>query len=226
MSRVLIYFSLIILFYSCTSTPKEKQLGSGVINYHIDYPQKLTDQAISNILPEEMALYYTPSELKFKIKGDLNIFMLEYLSRANGDSCYTLFKVVNRKLYYPLINSEQWFLFDKNPPIIFKEIKDSTKIIAGINCHLVKINYRNDPDYLIKAYFTNDIVLNKALLKTPFDEIDGIPLQFEVLYNNMTYKFRASKINNSIGKETMDIPSDYKLTSRKEIHELVNSILN
>lgn len=215
-----------MLITACTSNKSDSSLNSGAIDFKIQYPQQLSEQSISNLLPEAMCLYYTPNELKFKIKGDLNIFSLEYLSRANGDSCFTLFKVVNRKLYYPLKENELWFLFDKNPPIIFKEYKDSTKIIAGFNCHKVMIAYSDYPDTYFDAYFTKEIKLNKKLFKSPFQKIEGIPLQYEVKYNNMTYKFLATKVYNSIGDEVMAIPDDYKLTTPTEIHDLVNSLLN
>ena len=226
MKRIFFYTIILTILTNCKQNNNISQINSGVIEYNIQYPKELADQAISNILPEEMKVYFTPNELKFKIKGDLNIFLLEYLSRSQGDSCYTLFKVVNRKLYYPLRKNEKWFLFEKNPPIKFTVHKDSVVNIAGINCHYVNITYPTKPGQVINAYFTKDIKINNKLFNSPFKEIDGIPLQFEVQYNKRTYKFIATKIENSIGNEKMIIPPDYKLSSRQEIHDLVNSILN
>ncbi|MBN2166819.1 MAG: hypothetical protein JW717_11130 [Marinilabiliaceae bacterium] len=226
MNRIILYILTTSILYSCIPEKKTEIHNIGNIEYKIEYPVQISEQPIANILPEEMSLFFTPNELKFKIKSDLNIFMLEYLSRANGDSCYTLFKVVNRKLYYPLYKNEQWFLFKNNPPIKYQINKDSIKNIAGIDCYQVIISTNTNKPNQINAYFTNNIKINRKLLNSPFNEIDGVPLQFEIQYYNKTYKFIATKITGSIGDEIMTVPNDYKLSTPKEINELVNSILN
>lgn len=225
MTRYLLTFFLLSVLYSCNRSTNQQIMNSGTIEYKITYPSKFKNQAFSNILPKEMSVFFTEDHLKFQIKGEFNLFALEFIARSNGDSCFTLFRMPARKIFYPLSDQERWFLFESNPPFSFKEYPDSIKQIAGLNCHKVEVTYKNDSGKHFVAYFTNDISISKELMRSPFEKVEGVPLLFEIQYNNLTYQFEASRFSAGTGNEKLYVPDDYELTEKNEIQSIICSIL-
>jgi hypothetical protein len=216
-------FIVVVLCVSCEQRKTVHNANEGYISYQISYPPEILQQPVSNLLPAVMDFYFSDKELKFKIKGDLNLFSMEFLSRANGDSCFTLFKVINRKMVYPMKDNEMWFLFDNGAPERIQFFPDSVKHISGFKCQLINIHLKNTQSTL-NAYVTNEIKVNNALFRSPFGKIEGVPMEFEMMYNGLKYKFKAQKYLPSIGDERMTIPNDYQVSSKNDIRDLLDSI--
>jgi len=208
----------------CHKTSSTSELQEGTITYHIQYPKQILDQPVSNLLPDKMELFYTGSAIKFKIKGDLNLFSIEFLSRAQGDSCFTLFKVINRKMYYSLQENEMWFLFDSGKHARIQAFPDSTKLISDYQCQLVKV-LLTDANSSLSAYITRDIKLNNKLFRSPLGKVEGVPLEFDIYYKGEKYHFNAVKVEKTIGNEPMFVPKDYEYTSKSEISDILDSII-
>lgn len=225
MIRIFIALLLISFITGCKNKGTTGGPTQGHLRYKVVYPDELVRQPIASLLPDEMDILFKDNALKVSIKGDLNLFSLEFLSRANGDSCFTLFKVVNKKMVYQLDDNEKWFLFDSGSAPVF-EIKDSVRNIAGFNCNLVEIHYRGNPQVKYNAFFTTQIGLNSGLLKTPMGNIPGIPLEFNVVYNGLTFKFVAQQFMPFPTDEKMEVPGDYEPSSREEIRSLIDTVFN
>jgi len=218
---------LVLILHSCKEKNSDSSDNEGYIQYEIQYPPEIMSQSISNILPQYMTVLYKGKQVKFKIKSDLNLFIMEFLSRSGGDSCYSLIKMVNHKIYCPLTKNEKWFLFENATPFTYKEHKDSVSLIAGIKCYKVDLKYEDKKKTSSVAYFTSDINFNHNQLHTPFDKIGGIPLKFELSYNKQLFKFIAVKYSPVLElNESFTIPDDYELTNRNEIENLLKMILN
>ncbi len=227
MKTIITLIILVLILHSCKEKNSDSSDNEGYIQYEIQYPAEIMSQSISNILPQYMTVFYKGNQVKFKIKSDLNLFIMEFLSRSGGDSCYSLIKMVNHKIYYPLTKNERWFLFQNATPFTYKAHKDSISSIAGIKCYKVDIKYEDKKGTSAVAYFTSDINLNQNQLHTPFDKIGGIPIKFEISYNKQLFKFVAVKFSPVLdADESFTIPDDYELTNRHEIEDLLKMILN
>jgi hypothetical protein len=226
MAQISPIFFLVLFLAACSGERSLQGPDEGLVRFQIEYPPEIAKQAILTLLPQEMDLFFKDEALKIKISGEYNVFALEFLSRAGGDSCFTLFKVFSKKMVYPLADNEKWFFFDRGATPTVKVIKDSVLTIAGLECRLAELTYKDAPNTKIYAYYTNKLNINSKLLRSPLGNIDGIPLQFEVLYNGLKFRFTAKSFLPFPKDEYMRIPLDYELTSRQEIRSLIDSVLN
>jgi hypothetical protein len=226
MYRIFLAFFALMCLAGCSEKRTPQGPDQGLVRYQIDYPPEIAKQAIVTLLPQEMDLFFKDQALKIKISGEYNVFALEFLSKAEGDSCFTLFKVFNKKMVYQLAENEKWFFFDRGTVPAVKVIRDSVRHIAGLECRLAELTYKEAPDTKIYAYYTNQLNINNKLLRSPLGNLDGIPLQFEVLYNGLKFRFTAQSFLPFPKDEYMDLPSDYDMTTRQEIRSLIDSVLN
>jgi hypothetical protein len=226
MKHLFLVYCIVTFFFGCTESNRPKGMKEGVIDYEIIYPEQMQKEIYASLLPKEMSLVIFDDIIKLKIRGELNLFSLEFLSNNNGDSCYTLLKLPARKVYYPLQPQEKWFLFDDTVISSFKIYPDSIKTFAGISSHLVTIQFKDPQMAVCNAYFSDTIDFKQDGPHTPFDKIPGIPLAFEIKYNNLTFKFKASRYSQAIDKdEQRGIPDGYELTSRDDLENIISSIL-
>jgi hypothetical protein len=226
MSRIFLALIPLMCLAGCSEKRLPQGPDQGLVKYRIDYPEEITKQAIATLLPHEMDLYFRDEMLKIKISGEYNVFAIEFLAKAQGDSCFSMFKVFNKKMVYQLEPNEKWFFFDSSAFPDAKVLADSIKNFAGLDCHLVQLSYGHSPQNVTNAYFTNQLNINSQLLRSPLGNQAGIPLQFEVLYNGLTFKFTAQSFLPFPKDEIMFVPDDYEPSSRHEIRSLIDSILN
>ena len=127
-----LYFTLLIFTGSCSySTDSAPTQGS--ITYSISYPDDISQNGFSSFFPNNMQVLYKDQMYKLLLKGDFSIYNLEFISRANGDTCYTLFKIFDKKIYQTMGQKESLFLYSEvgKPKIQFDRF--SSKTISGRN---------------------------------------------------------------------------------------------
>nr|WP_321451799.1 hypothetical protein [uncultured Carboxylicivirga sp.] len=224
MKQIITALFILLLFSSC-SEKKVKSSDQGVITYTISYPKEMMNNSLSTFLPGEMVSTFKNDDYKLHIKGDLNIYNLEYISRANGDSCFTLMKILDKKLFYPQKSGEKLFLFT-NDDVHIKLIKDSTKEIAGYNCSMGIAQFANKKIPEIHFYYTEDINFKTPNANTPFKDVPGPLLEFNLFYQGMDLAFKAKSVKlKKVNDDEFIIPQNYRETNANEIKEIVSSLM-
>ena len=215
-----------IVVLGCETNKRSNMAEQGMIEYEIDYPSEIASRPVSHLLPEKLQVYFAGDRLKLQIKGDLNLFSLDFFALAGGDSCYTVFKMLNRRMLVPMTDNERWFLFSDDQPFRYRVEKDSLRTIAGFNCHKVTISRNDAPDESYDAWFTEELPLTARMMRTPFEKIPGVPMAFEITFKQMTFRFKASAFSCNAGNEPIAIPKGCELATRQEMKEMINMFLN
>lgn len=208
----------------CTNGGSKFQ--QGVIEYQIEYPREIQSRPISHLLPERLQVFFSEDKMKLQIKGDLNLFSLDFLALSGGDSCYTVFKMLNRRMLVPLSSEERWFLFSDDQPFHYQVLEDSVRQIAGFQCHKVMISRIGHPTESYGAWFTTELPITGQMMRTPFDQIEGVPLAFEIEYHHNIFRFKAISFSCDPGSEPIALPQSYETASSDDVREMINMILN
>ncbi len=225
MKQLIFIAIVLILISSCDNTDKNKN-NQGVITYNITYPEDIANKGFATFLPGKMTTIYKGDHYKFNISGEFNIYNLEYISRSNGDTCFTLFKIFDKRLFYPQNEDEDLFLFEKhnNPDITF--FSDSNKVIAGMNCKKAVAVFDDKDIPKMEMYYTEDIDFNLPNANTPFKEIPGTLLEFTIFYQGLNLSLRAESVKlKEIKEDEFTVPGNYRQTDANEINDIVASLL-
>lgn len=224
--KQLLFISIVLVIISSCNTGDENKTNQGVITYNITYPEEIANKGFATFLPGNMTTIYKGDHFKFNLSGEFNIYNLEYISRSNGDTCFTLFKIFDKKLYYPQSKGEELFLFAKhnNPSISF--FNDSTKVIAGMNCKKAIATFKDKEIPQMELYYTEDIDFNLPNASTPFKDIPGTLLEFTIYYQGLNLSLKAESVKlKEIKEEEFVVPNNYRETDANEINEIVSSLL-
>ncbi|TAJ12387.1 hypothetical protein DMA11_13090 [Marinilabiliaceae bacterium JC017] len=221
-------YPLIIVFIllGCTDINRKNFKSEGTIEYRIDYPPALKEESIATFLPEKMTTFFKKDHFKIKLTGSFNLYNLEYLSRSGGDSCFTVFKVLGKSMFYPLKKKETLFLYNDLGHPKVKIYKDSIKNIAGFDCQKAVLSFPKPKTPKMTTYFTKELGVKNPNRNTPFSTIPGVLMEFSLNYQDISLKLIAEKFNNEqVESNEFMLPSDYETTTQKEMEDIIASLL-
>ena len=100
-----------------------------------------------------------------------------------------------------------------------------TQRLAGILCKKATITDKE----LSKSYdilYSSNIYIDDLNANTPYSKIKGLLLHFGIQMKNLDMKLTAKKINQQeIKDQEFQIPDGYKLISKAQMEEIINTLL-
>ncbi len=222
-----ILISVIIILTGCIDNVKnEHNNKEGKLEYKIIYSQQLLDEGTTTFLPDKMISIFKDDKMSLSIKGGFGLYYLKYISRASGDTCFTLFKLFDKKLYYPMDKKQTLFIFNELGEPDIKLYIDSIKMIAGFPCKKAIISFPKTNIRAIKAYYTEEIGKKDPNRNTPFKKIPGVLMEFNFFYKNLSFNLTAQKFTPLTMQESdFQIPEEYKETTEEEIESFIGTLL-
>ena len=222
----LILFSVFLIAGCSNPTETGKKYTEGELDYSIIYPKQLENQSSTTFLPDEMITFFKGDNVMMNIKGGFGLYHLKYISRAHGDTCFTMFKLFDKKMYFPMTNHQTLFFFKELGRPKVKLYEDSVRMIAGFNCKKAVISFPGSRMRSINAYYTLEIGRERPNANTPFEKIPGVLMEFNFFYKTLNFKVVAQKFKPvHIADSEFMVPDGYKETSQEEIESFISTLL-
>jgi GLPGLI family protein len=106
-----------------------------------------------------------------------------------------------------LVRMNQEELKDKNKQFDQKtiELKEDTRNILGYNCRLAIIKLSDGTEF--RVYYAPDILFSNKQFDSPFHDLPGFPLEYEVMMGSMKFRYLATQISfDAVPSAMFDIP--------------------
>jgi len=160
------------------------------------------------------------------IKGNMSraeiasaLFSSAAIHDSKSGTTVVLKEVSGQKLLTRM-TSENWAETNKRyDGITFANTSD-TKSIAGYNCIKAVATFPDGSTFTV--YYTPDIVPENKDYEYMFKNLNGLPLEYELVQGKLTIKYTVSKINmNPVPASKFDIPtSGYREMTYEESKKL------
>src|ERR1035437_3641084 len=181
-------------------------------------------------LPPEAKSMFEGSEMTTYIKEaksrtDMNMGFQNTTTITDGKTktSVVLMEIMGNK--YKIKNDESTKKDSDLKPDATVKYLDDTKEIAGYKCKKAEVAY-NDKSGAAQSttiYYTEDISNHMGYdsKNSPFKDIKGMPLEFEVnAQNGMKMKMMAKSVSKeSVPASKFDIPNDYKETTIEDMQK-------
>ena len=221
----LLLLFLILSLSQCKDTPfKSDKISEGYIEYDVQYLGDSIDRFIQSFLPDKMKIKFKNHNTKNTLKCMSGLFTITNIKKYKKSTNITLVNFIDKKYKYIESNKDPSLFFQQRPDIIIKHT-DSTKQIAGYTCKESKIIYptkklNNNQQFSI--YHTDKIDIKGFNKQTPFESIDGVLLEFQLLFYGIPMKFTATKVTGKeIPAKEFKVPGNYKRINRKTMKEII-----
>ena len=117
-----------------------------------------------------------------------------------------LLKEVNGQKLLIRMNEENWNQKNRRFMNLNFTKTNETKTIAGYFCSQAKAS---TPDgFEITVFYTHDLVPENKSYDPPFKNLDGLPLEYELVKGNLHIKYTLASMNlNPVAASKFDIPT-------------------
>lgn len=201
--------------------PFEKNVDQGIIEYEITYPDLDSSDIMLEMLPDKMVMKFKKDKFKSNMSAGAGLIEMGIMVDGSQRKMYNLVKIFGDRYVLELTGDEVKVMTDVLPPFQLKSLDEDMKI-ADADCHKVLLDFGIAKSESYIFYYTNDIQLQDPNWYTPYNEIDGVLLDYRIENYNMHMRLRATKIiPQEINDNEFIIDDRYKHLDKEEFDKVV-----
>jgi hypothetical protein len=218
---------IIIVGNSCKKTVQKGSITEGLIEYDIQYLENNMQKNIpTNLLPKKMTMKFKDNISRREIEGFMGLFSLMLITDHEETTTTAFLKVLGKKYYYTGEPKEKTFCFDEIPGMKVDPNNGIGKKIAGLKNKKGKVTFKKEDKEPFNFFYTHEIRLKNPNFGNPYNKVDGVLMNFQVKLNKLRMQLSAGKFSDiEIPEEEFEIPSGYKKVTRKDMEEILNTLM-
>lgn len=202
-------------------------IEEGRIEYDVSFPHMEDDNVMSSILPEKMSMAFKGNKYNSEFNTYGGVFKNKICVDTENRQYSQMLKIFKKRLAcdYDKVDIDEMMLDFPPFTIIESDIVDT---LAGIPCKKAKgVFYDLDAEE-IDIYYTDRIKVENPNWCSPFSELDGFLMGYDVDMFDIRLRLTAKNIEMvEIDDSEFSIADDYKMVSYKyikiEIEKLMES---
>lgn len=210
--------------YSCKERGG-KYLSQGEIHYTIDYRGNFGPMP-KELLPRNLIVSFKDDKLLFELLssfGNSGILNLSNQEKGIFDTYFSLFSL---KYFYPVQPGEQFPGFEAMEGMIVTKTS-KTSVICGFNCKNAQATFPLYKDKVYEIWYTNEINIKNPNASTPFNQIDGVLMDFFFFLGPAELHFDAETVyKKEIADETFERRQKFMRVSKEKINKLINQMIS
>lgn len=215
-SLAVLLLSLLPIFFGCGSNKLTGDLTQGEITYQITYPELDSNDLRLHMFPTEMKLQFKNDRYKTTLSGVGGIFQTSFISNATDQKLIQTVKVFSDK-YAMKLGPDGVKELHKDYPKHSITFLDETDEVAAIPCNKVIINFGISRKESLFFLYSRDIKLQNPNWGTPFPQIDGVLLDYQIESYGTVMRLRASEIKQiQMEDSEFILPDDYEIMPMAE----------
>ncbi|MFH1319100.1 MAG: hypothetical protein ABII90_00390 [Bacteroidota bacterium] len=219
-THIIFSFSFLIISLTGCDAIFKRNIKEGIIVFEITYPETDAGDLMASLLPNEMILKFKNNITVGEFNAGMGIFKTSLIAYPDRKEIAHLVKIMNKK-YVLLIDSTEINDLYSELPEMKIELIDETKVIAGYKCKKAIVTFKDKIKDEFSIYYTNEIDIKNPNWSSPFHEIDGVLLEYQLRKYNFEMRLTAKEVKQSkIDSSDFDIPSDYKMITQDEMDEI------
>jgi len=216
-----------IVFSGCkTGGIFDSRLSEGIIEYDVSYPYMSEDNFMLDFLPTTMTLKFKDNRSVTELSAGFGMFRTNFITNSNEFELNHLVKLYNKKYVAEFDKSTIQEIINEYPDYTIIELNEK-QVIAGYQCSKALIVYDDVDTREFYIYYTDEINFQDPNWPTPFAEINGVLMGYEIKQFNITTRLFASNVQEAdIEFEEFEVPADYETVPFSRIETEVEEIFD
>ncbi len=224
-NSIISFFLIGIFLSSCHFFEKDHTLDQGVVKYKITYKEESESTIPVELLPGLMIFKFNERKTINTISDFLGIFSISIITDRKKGKNITLLKIFDKRYYYEGKAQQAACCFGDFGDLVFTKTREQTNI-ASLPAQKVMVSSSNLEMEPFDIYYTNAIRSHNTNITTPYEEIDGVLLKFNLKLNNIAMEITAESVDfKEVKDDEFDIPANYKPVSREQMAKLINALM-
>jgi len=228
-SYLTLFLAFTLFLSACDNPIFQSVIDEGKIEYRITYPNVAKNNVMLELMPKKMMTSFVDNNYRSDIVAGMGIFKTSIIFNKGNDKLIHSIKMLRTK-YASELTEEDFKKFNPEFNAVEVSLSDETKEIAGYHCKAADIKVLGDIVWTFKIFYTEEIAIANANSHTPFKEIKGVLMEYEVLSHNILMRFTATKvIREEIKLAAMELEDGYEMVKpvklKSEIEKLFSNIM-
>lgn len=218
----LICIPAVLFLGGCADEKKfKKDIDQGVIEYEVTYPDLDSNDIMLEMLPDKMIMKFKKDKFKSNMSAGAGLIEMGIMTDATSRKMYNLVKIFGDRYVLELSGVEVKQMTDVLPPFQMKKL-DERMEIAEASCEKVLLDFGISKSESYIFYYTNDLKIKDPNWYTPYNEIEGVLLDYRIENYNMHMRLRATKIiDREIDDSEFVIDDSYESLTKEEFDKIV-----
>lgn len=220
----LIPFVLILFLYSCKNEKDFNKITEGIIEYEIHYSCDSASMVPVQFLPKTMVMRFNQNHASYRIEDMMGIFCITNITNLSRRTHISTIKIFDKKYKYEGKKGEVPVFFKQDALYAVEQLND-TVTVAGVACNKsivtdIKERRKFEVDY------SNEFVIKHPNINTPYSDIDGILMKFEIDLGKMRLGLTAKKIiPSSVNNSSFNVSDEYKEINQEKMRDIIATML-
>jgi GLPGLI family protein len=194
----------------------------GQITYNITYPGSNIDLAELQELPEKAVIITKNDQVRTELSAENAGLSQVKIADGSTGEIYTKLEIMREK--YVITRSAQEIQTAlRNMPQPEFEYTDQTREILGFTCNhaIATIVDENGDIFESNIWYTEEIPGNAFNFDTPYNEIPGLMLEYEMRVGPLNIRYEATSVRRRlfVGGKNFNVPRDYQHITYDELRE-------
>ena len=219
---VLIGITTAFLAQSCAEEKKfTKDISQGITEYEVTYPDLDSNDIMLEMLPDKMVMTFKNDKFKSNMSAGAGLIEMGIMTDATARTMYNLVKIFGDRYVLELSGDDVKQMTDVLPPFQLKNL-DEEMVIAEAACEKVLLDFGISKSESYIFFYTRDIKLKDPNWYTPYNEIEGVLLDYRIENYNMHMRLKATKIiAQEIDDSEFVIDDSYETLTKEEFDKIV-----
>jgi hypothetical protein len=209
--------------YSCKEKGA-KYIDQGEIQYKIEYVGTFGSMP-KEVLPKNLIASFKKDKILLEMVtafGNSGILNLTNPEKGIFDTYFSLFTF---KYYYAAEPGELYPGLEAMKGMVVKKTT-KTSIICGFNCKNAEVTFPSDREKIYDIWYTNEIKIKNFGASTPFNQIDGVLMNFFFFMGPYEIHFNAETVyKKDITDETFERRDKYIRVSKEDINKFIDDMI-
>lgn len=217
-------FAILLLVSSCGENPFSNKVDEGIIIYSIEYPEISPDNVMLELMPKKMEMQFKDHDFRNDIIAGMGLFRTSIISKKAENQLIHSVKMLDKRYFTVLDEAD---IKTMNPELndLSFEYTGNEKEIAGFNCK--EVIAKQNGETLFIMYYTEQIAITGPNRGTPFKEIPGVLMEYDVINYKTHMHFQAEEvIEMEVPTEQLSLEDGYVEISADELKNEIQIIFD
>ncbi len=217
-----------VIFVMSSISCKErggKYIRQGEIHYNIDYIGNFGPMP-KEVLPRNLVVSFKNNKILFEMISSFGNSGILNLSNPEKGIFDTYFSLFSLKYFYAVQPGEQFPGFEAMKDMVIKKT-GKTSVICGFNCKNAEATIPSQGNKVYQIWYTSEIDVKNPNAATPFNQIDGVLMNFFFFLGPAELHFDAETVyKKEIPDEIFERRDKFMRVSRAEIDKFINKMIS
>jgi|APTNR8051073442_1049403.scaffolds.fasta_scaffold01210_5 hypothetical protein len=213
------------LFHGCSSDLLDRRLAQGVIEYALSFPDYDPNGLMAGMLPERTTLTFADDKQVAELSAGMGIFRTTMvMDGVEKDLNYHLSMMSKKMVAHLRPNDLRLFNAEiGRPTIIFTDDRDT---IAGYPCRRAVAVFDRIDHPETDLWYTDRIDLKNPNWASPFAEIPGVLLRYDLVQYGMRMRLDAISVTEAeVDLAKFQVKADFDPVQPEVLHHELAEVL-